>query len=50
MKIGKGVSLVSSLYTNFGSEPYLIGDYTFIGANSMIMPGAYRNSLRDRCL
>lgn len=80
MKVGKGVSLVSPLHTNFGSEPYLIslgnyvrissnvlftthdggtwafrheepyknvmkygrisvGDYTFIGANVMIMPG-----------
>ncbi len=80
MKVGKGVSIVSPLHTNFGTEPYLItlgnyvrisgdvlftthdggtwafrnqeqykgiskfgrisiGDYTFIGARSMIMPG-----------
>lgn len=80
MQVGEGVSLVSPLHTNFGSEPYLItlgnhvrisssvmftthdggtwafrheekyrgivkfgrisvGDYTFIGARAVILPG-----------
>ena len=35
MKVGAGVSIVSPLHTNFGSEPYLItlGNYVRISAD-----------------